>query len=95
MYLVNEESDEQMLFGGKEKDKVWRGSGRRLKTFQKVRICSFEEKNALFLRYSNFFHVKSSPYSLIVLDFRTSLRVEIDTERCPKVLFPDVNKTRK
>lgn len=92
---MNEESDEQMLFGGKEKDKVWRGSGRRLETFQKVRICSFEEKNALFLRYSNFFHVKSSPYSLIVLDFRTSLRVEIDTERCPKVLFPDVNKTRK
>lgn len=92
---MNEESDEQMLFGGKETEKLWRGSGRSLETFQKFRICSFEEKNALFLRYSSFFRVKSSPYSLIVLDFRTSLRVEVDTERCPIVLFPDVNKTRK
>lgn len=63
--------------------------------FSEFRICSFEGKNGSFLRYSNVFHLKSSLYSLIVLDFRISLEVEVDTETCPKVLFPDVSKIRK
>lgn len=55
----------------------------------------FEEKDGSFLSYSNFFHVKSNLCSMIVLDFWTSLGVEVDTERCPEVLFPDVSKIRK
>lgn len=32
---------------------------------------------------------------LVVLDLWAVLRVEVDTKRCPKMLFPDVSKIRK
>lgn len=65
------------------------------KLFRSLGSVSFDEKNGSLLSYSDFFYVEYNLYPLVVLDLWTWLGVEVNTERCPKVLFPDVSKIRK
>lgn len=94
---MGKELGEQMLFGERREKERERGGGEReiLKHFRSSGSVFFEEKNGSFPNYSNILHVESSFCPPIVLDLLTVLGVEVDNERCPKVLFPDVSKIRK
>lgn len=89
MCSVNEESDEQMLFGGKEKEKVWRGSSEVWKLFRSSGSVLLKREECLVSEIVKLFSCKSA----ILIVFRTSLRVRIDTEDV-QVLFLMLTKPR-
>lgn len=57
-YLVNEELDEQLLLGEKEKESVEREK-QKFQNFSEIQdLFCFKEKSGSFLSYSNFFSCK-------------------------------------